>query len=89
VNPSFIRQRFDQRAARYDNPLTAWIGEQELRQIRPLIPPDATVLDYGCGATPSRLFPCWDTPSSWRCTNPQRLRRRRNDESSFAPFHAG
>jgi 2-polyprenyl-3-methyl-5-hydroxy-6-metoxy-1,4-benzoquinol methylase len=50
VNPSLIRQRFDQRAARYDNFLTAWIGEQELRQIRPLIPPGATVLDYGCGS---------------------------------------
>ncbi len=46
----FLAQRFDRRATRYDNPLTAWIGERELRQIRPFVPGGAAVLDYGCGA---------------------------------------
>jgi 2-polyprenyl-3-methyl-5-hydroxy-6-metoxy-1,4-benzoquinol methylase len=40
---------FDARAARYDQPLTAWIGEHELRAIRPLVPAGSAVLDYGCG----------------------------------------
>lgn len=46
---TFIRQRFDARAAHYDNPLTAFIGEQELRVVRAFIPPGRQVLDYGCG----------------------------------------
>jgi SAM-dependent methyltransferase len=44
-----IRHRFDSRAANYDNPLTAFIGERELRSIRKLVPPHSEVLDYGCG----------------------------------------
>jgi 2-polyprenyl-3-methyl-5-hydroxy-6-metoxy-1,4-benzoquinol methylase len=40
---------FNARAKRYDNPLTAFIGERELRQIRPLVPVNSIVLDYGCG----------------------------------------
>jgi 2-polyprenyl-3-methyl-5-hydroxy-6-metoxy-1,4-benzoquinol methylase len=44
-----IRRRFDARAASYDNPVTAFIGERELRAIRKLVPPDSEVLDYGCG----------------------------------------
>jgi 2-polyprenyl-3-methyl-5-hydroxy-6-metoxy-1,4-benzoquinol methylase len=44
-----IRHRFDSRAAIYDNPLTAFIGERELRPIRKLVPPHSEVLDYGCG----------------------------------------
>ncbi len=44
-----IRQHFDQRAARYDNPVTAFIGERELRLIRKRVPAASTVLDYGCG----------------------------------------
>jgi 2-polyprenyl-3-methyl-5-hydroxy-6-metoxy-1,4-benzoquinol methylase len=44
-----IRHRFDSRAANYDNPLTAFIGERELRPIRKLVTPHAEVLDYGCG----------------------------------------
>jgi hypothetical protein len=44
-----IRHRFDSRAAIYDNPLTTFIGERELRLIRKLVPPHAEVLDYGCG----------------------------------------
>jgi len=50
MNVHFLAQRFDRRAARYDNPLTALIGERELRQIRPFVPNGAAVLDYGCGA---------------------------------------
>ena len=46
---SSISQRFDLRAAKYDNRLTAYIGERELRQIRQLVPPHSKVLDYGCG----------------------------------------
>jgi 2-polyprenyl-3-methyl-5-hydroxy-6-metoxy-1,4-benzoquinol methylase len=45
-----LAHRFDRRAARYDNPWTAFIGERELRQIRPFVPHGAAVLDYGCGA---------------------------------------
>jgi len=44
-----IRHRFDSRAANYDNLLTAFIGERELRAIRKLVPPYTDVLDYGCG----------------------------------------
>jgi SAM-dependent methyltransferase len=44
-----IRHRFDSHAANYDNPLTAFIGERELRAIRKLVPPDTEVLDYGSG----------------------------------------
>jgi SAM-dependent methyltransferase len=44
-----IRHRFDSRAAIYDNPLTTFIGERELRSIRKLVPPHTEVLDYGCG----------------------------------------
>ncbi|MEJ5240425.1 MAG: methyltransferase domain-containing protein [Anaerolineales bacterium] len=49
MHPSSIGRRFDRRAAHYQNLLTAFIGECELRQIRPLIPAGVTVLDYGCG----------------------------------------
>jgi 2-polyprenyl-3-methyl-5-hydroxy-6-metoxy-1,4-benzoquinol methylase len=44
-----VARHFDDRASRYDNPLTTFIGEQELRVIRPLVPAGAQVLDYGCG----------------------------------------
>ena len=44
-----IRRRFDMRAAHYDNPVTAFVGERELRAIRKLVPPHTEVLDYGCG----------------------------------------
>ncbi len=44
-----VARHFDDRASRYDNPLTAFIGEQELRVIRPLVPAGVQVLDYGCG----------------------------------------
>jgi 2-polyprenyl-3-methyl-5-hydroxy-6-metoxy-1,4-benzoquinol methylase len=44
-----VRDYFDGRAASYDNPLTAWIGEHELRAVRPLVPAGSHVLDYGCG----------------------------------------
>lgn len=44
-----ICHRFDSRAAIYDNPLTTFIGERELRHIRKLVPPRVEVLDYGCG----------------------------------------
>jgi 2-polyprenyl-3-methyl-5-hydroxy-6-metoxy-1,4-benzoquinol methylase len=44
-----IAQRFNQRARRYDNPWTAFIGERELCAIRRVIPPGVSVLDYGCG----------------------------------------
>jgi 2-polyprenyl-3-methyl-5-hydroxy-6-metoxy-1,4-benzoquinol methylase len=44
-----IRRRFDSRADNYDNPLTSFIGERELRAIRKLVPAGSTVLDYGCG----------------------------------------
>lgn len=45
-----IAQRFDRRAASYDNAWTAFVGERELRQMRPLIPGGVAVLDYGCGS---------------------------------------
>jgi 2-polyprenyl-3-methyl-5-hydroxy-6-metoxy-1,4-benzoquinol methylase len=44
-----VGKRFDDRAESYDNPLTAFIGELELRAIRTLVPPNSEVLDYGCG----------------------------------------
>jgi len=44
-----VGNRFDNRAEQYDNPLTAFIGERELRAIRALVPPRSEVLDYGCG----------------------------------------
>ena len=44
-----IGQDFNTHATRYDNPLTAFIGERELRPIRRLVPPGSQVLDYGCG----------------------------------------
>jgi 2-polyprenyl-3-methyl-5-hydroxy-6-metoxy-1,4-benzoquinol methylase len=44
-----IIHRFNRRARKYDNPLTQFIGEQELRQIRKLIPENSHVLDFGCG----------------------------------------
>jgi SAM-dependent methyltransferase len=50
-----VARHFDGRAARYDNPVTAFIGERELRVIRPLVPADAPVLDYGCGTGRSAL----------------------------------
>ena len=49
MSDAHIGERFDQRAERYDNPVTAFIGERELRRIRPLVPARAEVLDYGCG----------------------------------------
>ena len=33
-----VGNRFDNRAEQYDNPLTAFIGERELRAIRTLVP---------------------------------------------------
>jgi 2-polyprenyl-3-methyl-5-hydroxy-6-metoxy-1,4-benzoquinol methylase len=44
-----VGNRFDDRAEQYDNPLTAFIGERELRAIRTLVQPHSEVLDYGCG----------------------------------------
>jgi 2-polyprenyl-3-methyl-5-hydroxy-6-metoxy-1,4-benzoquinol methylase len=44
-----IRRGFDSRADHYDNPVTAFIGERELRAIRRLVPAGSCVLDYGCG----------------------------------------
>ncbi len=49
VRPEDVRNHFDHHAPHYDNPVTAFIGERELRVIRPLVPPGSTVLDYGCG----------------------------------------
>jgi 2-polyprenyl-3-methyl-5-hydroxy-6-metoxy-1,4-benzoquinol methylase len=46
---SNIKKKFDARAGHYDNPLTAFIGERELRAIRRLVSPGSIVLDYGCG----------------------------------------
>ncbi len=50
-----IRSGFEKRAAHYDNPLTAYIGERELRVVRLLVPPGSLVLDYGCGTGRSAL----------------------------------
>jgi len=44
-----IQRHFDKRAANYDNPLTVFVGERELRAIRKFIPAGSDVLDYGCG----------------------------------------
>lgn len=49
MSASRIGEQFDQRAGRYDNPVTAFIGERELRRIRPLVPAGSEVLDFGCG----------------------------------------
>ena len=49
MTTSHLSRRFNARASRYDNRLTAFIGECELRCMRPLVPPGSTVLDYGCG----------------------------------------
>jgi 2-polyprenyl-3-methyl-5-hydroxy-6-metoxy-1,4-benzoquinol methylase len=45
-----IEQHFDDRAARYHNPVTDFMGERELRVIRRYVPPGSHVLDYGCGS---------------------------------------
>jgi SAM-dependent methyltransferase len=50
-----VARHFDSRASRYDNPVTTYIGERELRVIRPLVPAGALVLDYGCGTGRSAL----------------------------------
>ena len=50
-----IGNSFDKRAANYDNPVSAYIGERELRVIRSLVPPGSSVLDYGCGTGRSAL----------------------------------
>ena len=50
-----IGNSFDKRAAQYDNLLTAYIGERELRAIRKLVPPGSSLLDYGCGTGRSAL----------------------------------
>lgn len=47
--PSSISDKFDNRAARYDNRITEIIGKFESRQIRTLLPPHSRVLDFGCG----------------------------------------
>jgi len=47
--PDEVRRHFDRHAPHYDNPVTAFIGERELRVIRRLTPSGSTVLDYGCG----------------------------------------
>lgn len=49
MSATHIGDQFDRRAGRYDNPATAFIGERELRRIRPLVPAGVEVLDYGCG----------------------------------------
>ncbi len=46
---NIIQEKFNRRASSYDNPLTAFIGERELRQVRLFVPSGARVLDYGCG----------------------------------------
>ncbi len=50
-----IGNSFEKRAAHYDNPITAYIGEHELRAIRSFVPPGSLVLDYGCGTGRSAL----------------------------------
>ena len=50
-----IGNSFEKRAAHYDNPVTAHIGEAELQVIRPLVPPGSSVLDYGCGTGRSAI----------------------------------
>jgi 2-polyprenyl-3-methyl-5-hydroxy-6-metoxy-1,4-benzoquinol methylase len=49
VRPDEVSRHFDRLAPHYDNPVTAFIGERELRVIRRLVSPGSTVLDYGCG----------------------------------------
>jgi 2-polyprenyl-3-methyl-5-hydroxy-6-metoxy-1,4-benzoquinol methylase len=49
ARPEDVRRHFDRHAPHYDNPVTAFIGERELRVIRKLAPPGSIVLDYGCG----------------------------------------
>jgi 2-polyprenyl-3-methyl-5-hydroxy-6-metoxy-1,4-benzoquinol methylase len=44
-----VGNSFEKRAGNYDNPVTAYIGERELRVIRQLIPAGSPLLDYGCG----------------------------------------
>jgi 2-polyprenyl-3-methyl-5-hydroxy-6-metoxy-1,4-benzoquinol methylase len=44
-----VGERFDERAKQYDNPVTSYIGERELRAIRTMVAPQIDVLDYGCG----------------------------------------
>jgi len=50
-----IGNSFDKRAANYDNSVSAYIGERELRVIRSLVPSGSSVLDYGCGTGRSAL----------------------------------
>jgi len=50
-----VGSRFEKRAAGYDNMLTAYIGEREMRAIRKLIPPGSSILDFGCGTGRSAL----------------------------------
>lgn len=45
-----IGEHFDGRAAKYHNPVTDFVGERELRVIRPLVPEGSRVLDFGCGS---------------------------------------
>lgn len=47
--PRKVAAGFNSRAARYDNPLTGFIGERELRLVRRLVPAGCAVLDFGCG----------------------------------------
>lgn len=49
ITPEKVRTHFQGRAARYDTWIARFAGEQELRIIRPLVPPRSQVLDYGCG----------------------------------------
>ena len=50
-----VGDSFERRAHQYDNPVTAYIGERELRVIRKLVPANSQVLDYGCGTGRSAL----------------------------------
>ena len=50
-----IGSSFEKRAGHYDNPVTAHIGERELRVIRRFVPTGSSVLDYGCGTGRSAL----------------------------------
>jgi 2-polyprenyl-3-methyl-5-hydroxy-6-metoxy-1,4-benzoquinol methylase len=47
--PDEVCKHFDRHAPHYDNPVTAFIGERELRVIRRLAPSGSNALDYGCG----------------------------------------
>jgi 2-polyprenyl-3-methyl-5-hydroxy-6-metoxy-1,4-benzoquinol methylase len=44
-----VGRHFDERAARYDNWVSNFAGEQELRVVRKFVPAGSKVLDYGCG----------------------------------------